>query len=249
MTSKRPALWVFAILWGSYAFFWHARDWNISSRLMLVYALGDRGQVAIDGLEDHTYDRAKFHGHYYSDKTPGFSLVALPVYLLAKTVLRLPAHPINRKGAGFTHWMPDYFLTLGTSGLVSAMAGALLTLLAADLGCGPRRSALVGLIYGLATPAYVYATLSYGHQLTAFFLLASFAMIRSSSRSSHAILSGGVAGFFAASASVVELQAAPVSAILGSYFLASIASRRIPVPAVLAFGLGALVPTLAMLGL
>ena len=49
--------------------------------------------------------------------------------------------------------------------------------LARDLGCSPRRAALVGLAYGLATPAYVYATLAYGHQLSAFALLASFALI------------------------------------------------------------------------
>ena len=49
--------------------------------------------------------------------------------------------------------------------------------LARDLGCSPRRAALVGLAYGLATPAYVYATLAYGHQLSAFALLASFSLL------------------------------------------------------------------------
>ena len=38
---KRPALGVFLILWASYAFFWHARDWNTASRLMLTYSLVD----------------------------------------------------------------------------------------------------------------------------------------------------------------------------------------------------------------
>ena len=44
-----PALWVFLILLGSYAFFWHSRDWNTASRLMLTYAMVDRGTVAITG--------------------------------------------------------------------------------------------------------------------------------------------------------------------------------------------------------
>src|SRR5262249_48889745 len=69
-----PALGVFVILLGSYAFFWHARDWNTSSRLMLTYALVDRSTVAITGLEQQTEDKARFQGQYYSDKFPGYSL-------------------------------------------------------------------------------------------------------------------------------------------------------------------------------
>ena len=56
---RRPEVWVFLVLLGSYAYFWQSRDWNCASRLMLTYALVDRGTVAIDGLEDHTHDRAK----------------------------------------------------------------------------------------------------------------------------------------------------------------------------------------------
>ena len=78
---------------------------------------------------------------------------------------------------GFAYWPADYWVTLGTSGLLTALTGVLLVGLARDLGCGPRRAALVGLAYGLATPAYVYATLSYGHQASAFALLASFALL------------------------------------------------------------------------
>ena len=54
----RPASWVFLILLGSYAFFWHSRDWNTASRLMLTYALVDRGTVAITGLDRQTNDKA-----------------------------------------------------------------------------------------------------------------------------------------------------------------------------------------------
>ena len=59
-TVARPAIWVFLILLGSYAFFWHSRDWNTASRLMLTYALVDRGTVAITGLDQQTNDKAKF---------------------------------------------------------------------------------------------------------------------------------------------------------------------------------------------
>ncbi len=164
-TPRRTGLWVFLILFGSYAYFWQSRDWNSASRLMLTYAIVDRGTVAIDGLERQTNDRAAFRGHFYTDKLPGYSLLATIPYLLARHVFGLPPQPLN--GPALTHWPSDYWVVLGTSGLFTALTGALLSRLAHDLGCGPRRAALVGLAYGLATPAYAYATMGYGHQATA----------------------------------------------------------------------------------
>ncbi len=155
-------IWVFVILWLSNAYFWHSRDWNSASRLMLVYALGDQGTIALDGLHQQTGDKAFFEGSYYSDKQPGYSLMALPAYLLFRPILHLPAHPVNEPG--FPLWPADYVITLLTSGLVTALSGAFLAWFSMHLGCGPRRALLVGLAYGLSTPAYVYATLAYGHQ-------------------------------------------------------------------------------------
>jgi len=51
-------------LFGSYAYFWQARGWNSASRLMLTYALGDRGTVSIDGLQEQTGDRAFLNPHF-----------------------------------------------------------------------------------------------------------------------------------------------------------------------------------------
>ena len=121
----RPAPWVFSILLASYAFFWHARDWNAASRLMLTYAWVDRGTISIDGLEDQTHDIALRAGHYYTDKTPGFSLMGALPYAILKPVLRLPDHPLKAKG--FAYWPADYWVTLGTSGLCTALAGAILS--------------------------------------------------------------------------------------------------------------------------
>ena len=118
---RRPESWVFFILVGSFAFFWHSRDWNSASRLMLTYALVDRGTIQLDGLEDQTGDKAMFQGHYYTDKLPGFPLLAAVPYAVAKAVLRLPDHPLNRRGLAY--WAADYWVTLGTSGVLSALSG------------------------------------------------------------------------------------------------------------------------------
>ena len=90
-----PAFWVFVILLGSYAFFWHSRDWNTASRLMLTYAMVDRGTVEITGLDQQTGDKAKFEGRYYSDKLPGYPLLAALPYAYARWAFDLPAHPLD----------------------------------------------------------------------------------------------------------------------------------------------------------
>lgn len=240
---RRPAVWVIVILIGSYAFFWHTRDWNTASRLMLTYALVDRGTVAITGLDRQTEDKAIFRGVYYSDKLPGFSLLATLPDIAVKTVFRLPSHPLNQ--AAFRYWAADYWVTLLTSGLLTACTSALLVLWAGELGCSRRQAALVGLAYGLATPAYVYATLAYGHQVSAFALFASFYLLSRKGRPGEARRALG-AGFLAAFAAVVELQVGPVAAILGFYLLVQCLTRNRRVDALAYFAVGALIPTLIL---
>src|SRR4051794_21511400 len=236
---------VFLLLIASYAFFWHSRDWNGASRLMLTYALVDRGTVCLDGLDRQTGDIAYFHGRYYCDKLPGFSFLAAVPYGLARWTTGLPPHPLGERAIAY--WPADYWVTLGTSGLFTALTAVLLMGLARDLGCSPRRGALVGLIYGLATPAYVYATLSYGHQVSAFALLSAFALIlnRRRSRDSARLVA---AGFLAAYASVIELQVGPVSAILGFYLMVQCLMGRRRPGALALFAVGAAIPTLFLLG-
>lgn len=237
--------WVFVILMTSYAFFWHSRDWNTASRLMLTYALVDRGTVCLDGLDRQTGDIARLRGRYYCDKLPGFSLLAAIPYGAARLALRLPAHPLGVKAKPY--WPADYWVTLGTSGLFTALAALVLMEIARDLGCSPRRAALVGLAYGLATPAYVYATLAYGHQVSAFALLVSFYLLwkRRSSREGARMVA---AGFMAAYAAVVELQVGPVSAILGLYLLYQCLTGARRPDALAYFGVGAIIPTLLLIG-
>jgi len=241
-----PGAWVFGVLLASYAFFWHARDWNTASRLMLTYALVDRGTIRLDGLEGQTNDRARFRGHSYTDKLPGYSLLAVPAYAAAKASLGLPGHP--RGVPAFRHWPADYWVTLATSGLATAVLGAMLAGLAGELGCGPRRSVLVGLAYGLSTPAYAYATLAYGHQLSALALLGAFRLIRGTPGARRQSSRLGLAGALAATAAVIELQVGPVAAILGFYALGLAIGGRLRGSGLAAFAIGAAGPTLVLLG-
>jgi hypothetical protein len=246
-TLARPGPWVFLILLGSYAFFWHTRDWNTASRLMLTYSIVDRGTVVITDLHRHTEDKAWFQGQYYSDKLPGFPLLATLPYAAARLVLRLPSHPLHVVNVGnFKYWAADYWATLGTSGILTAGLGVLLVRSAIELGCSARRASLIGLAYGLATPAYVYATLAFGHQAAAFALFASFYLLWKRQRPREAFRVF-LAGLLAAYASVIELQVGPVSAILGFYLLAQCLRGERRPDAVSLFAVGAVIPTLILL--
>jgi hypothetical protein len=104
----------------------------------------------------------------------------------------------------------------------------------------------VGLAYGLATPAFVYGTLAYGHQASAFALLTAFRLLWD--RAKHPALAMTAAGFLAGYASLIELQVGPVSAIIaGDLFIQCVTGRK-RAAALGQFMVGALVPTLILLG-
>ena len=120
-------------------------------------------------------------------------------------------------------------------------------MLARDLGCTPRAAVLVGLAYGLSTPAYVYATLAYGHQASAFMLLSAFLLLWTKGPEVEG-LRVVLAGFLAAYASVIELQLGPVSVILGLYLMVQWIGGHRRFDRLFLFALGALIPTLLLLG-
>jgi hypothetical protein len=212
---------------------------------MLTYSLVDRGTVAITGLDSQTGDKARFQGQYYSDKLPGFSLLGTVPYFVSKQVIGFPSHPLNKRA--FPYWAADYWVTLFTSGLLTACTGALLVCWSRCLGCRPSRAALLGLAYALATPAYVYATLANGHQASAFALFASFFLLwRKGPRRRPGLVF--LAGFLAAYAAVVELYVGPVSAILGLYLLIQCIGRKRRIDDFAIFCVGAAIPTLILLG-
>lgn len=80
-TASRGWLRAFFLAFVVFAYFmpqW--ADWNIDSRIDLVHALVDGHTVRIDRYHFNTWDKAKFKGHYYSDKAPGTAVMGAAVY-------------------------------------------------------------------------------------------------------------------------------------------------------------------------
>lgn len=169
-------------------------DWSQNSRLNLVLAIVDQGTLAIDDYYQNTGDYALFEGRYYTDKAPGPSFLGVPVYAAVRPVLQsepvqnmienLAANPAfaatqNEEGTGLTgtkiyYAIVLYIVTVVVVGIPAALLGVLLYRFLLELGTGPGWSAVIVLIYGLATNAFAYAGAFYSHQLTAFLLFAAF---------------------------------------------------------------------------
>jgi len=261
----------------TYAYFVGPPAWNQNSRFALTRALVESQTTAIDPYHHTTGDKSRREGHFYSDKAPGASFLAVPIYAVTYGVTRLLGReaplaevvPITqplaggvetpdvpetttRTGSPDTHGLaPDpanvddplarsipgdderlrynqaYRLALYLSRLLTtsllALAGVLaLYLLALRRLAGDRSTALtLALIYGLATPAFVYSTALYGHQLAADFLLIALAAIVYARRPWHYLSAGTCLGW----AVICEYTAAvPVVLILA--LTLALAGRR-----------------------
>jgi hypothetical protein len=83
-----PLAWlVFIVLFLTYAYFSFDPGWNGWSRMDLTRALVEDRTTRIDRFHNNTGDKSYFRGHYYSDKDPGLSLLAVPAYATYRAVL------------------------------------------------------------------------------------------------------------------------------------------------------------------
>lgn len=198
------------VCYGYFIHFIGLESWNVSSRLDLVYSMAEYGTFRIDPYHQNTGDKVLYQGHYYSDKAPGPSLLALPGYLLLKWF-----------GVASERWM-RYGLTLLVIGIPSALGAVLFYGITGIFKDVPARSrVMVTLAYALGTLAFPFSTVFYGHQLAAASALAAlFILLRMKDgrwpESFHLLLlSGLLAGFSLLS----DFPAGIILVLLGAYSL------------------------------
>src|SRR4029078_8754745 len=83
---RRVSVPLFALVFGTYAYFYQAGGWNQNSRFDLTRAVVEQGTLSIDAFQENTGDKALRDGHWYTDKAPGLSLLAVPAYALVHAV-------------------------------------------------------------------------------------------------------------------------------------------------------------------
>lgn len=211
----------FFILFLSYAYFLQApSNYNVVSRMGLVLSLLEDGTVTINKWHKLTGDKVNYNGNYYSGKAPGLAFTGLPFVAIGKLLLRiydndqaLISPEINRK-FGFLVYMG----TICTSGLFTAVAAVLLYFVSLRIGASLSGAVFAALSFGLASPAWGWATAFFGHAMAGACLFIAFAMIfyldqklRDKRRDA---LFGFLAGALLAWAIVVEFTAAIAAVVI-----------------------------------
>jgi hypothetical protein len=171
LSDRQSAVVLGVALFLSYAYFYQAGGWNQNSRFALVRAIIERHTLQIDAYSLHTGDRAIWEGHYYSDKPPGASLLAVAPVAAARGMARLVhVDPEGYPGLAWT----SYVAAVATSGLFTLIAALLVRQLALRWGFSRAAALFAATAYGVASPAWCYATLFMAHGLTAGCLMLAY---------------------------------------------------------------------------
>lgn len=228
-----------ALLLFAFPYAERTRNANERPRLLQGMALVDAGTFAIDGPAARGLDpgpdvaREPLRGALYPNKPPGASLVAAAAYAGARALTGDEPLTLRR----YTWWAR----LLGGVVPTLLLCAWLARRFAAPLG---RRTLWPALgLYALATPAFAYAHLLYGHQLTACLLWGGALLVVDACRADRP-LQAALGGALAASAVGVEYSAAFAGPPLAVFVLAW--ARRGRWRAAVAAGLGAAAPLLLL---
>src|SRR5262245_61456598 len=90
MGNRATALGIFLLAFAAFA--WLAPQWpgddQVVTRLGLTLSIVESGRLDIDRFANRTSDKALLEGHYYADKVPGLSFLAIPVVAATTLISR-----------------------------------------------------------------------------------------------------------------------------------------------------------------
>lgn len=219
--AAKQALIIGFVAFASYAYFYSGGGYNQNTRFDFVRAIVERSTLSIDAYHENTGDKAFKDGHYYSDKAPGQPLLAVPVAMLARAVMRAGgANPLSASSLVAI----AYICTLFSVALPTTLACTCLYWVALRLGASPNGAAFGALGLGLGTPIWAYATLFWAHALAGACLLFAFAavLMLDPMEAGREVLWGFIVGLMAGWATVTEYPAAPASAIVALFAVARV---------------------------
>lgn len=182
-TGGRSALLLFALVWFSCAYFgsW-ALNPNNATRMFAAISLVEEGDATIDQFQNLSIDQARFGDHFYTDKAPGMTIMAMPAIWIANQLTGEQSIYFSPtlQDRGFVHYMT------ARTWLAAAMSSALLVALGAValfwIGLsltGKSGAAMFGaLAYVFATPNWGWATTVIGHAAVGALLMIALAGLR-----------------------------------------------------------------------
>lgn len=187
----------------SFPYFPEIHSANELPRVYLTWSMVEEGTFAIDTPARRwgaTADVSPAHGHVYSNKAPGSSMLAVPAYLvLAGVKSALGSEPTLAEMV----WTSRVFTGVVPSLLFLVLLGRFL---GRFTGADGRRLALVG--YAVGTMAMSYSVLFIAHQLSAVCIATAYILIvqvTEDGRDARWLIAAGAA---AGAAPLVDYQAA-----------------------------------------
>jgi hypothetical protein len=221
----RTAGLILVLVWLSCAWF-GSWEWNANNatRLFAAITIAEEGSARIDRFAPLTIDKAQFGDHFYSDKAPGTTLMAVPAVWLAEAVsgVRSPTvsfSPYDPQADRFLRLRLRLATTMGAA-MLTAIAAALLFDLGAALGGSATAGVFASLGFALGTTMWGWSTTLFGHApVAALFVVAIWAVWRGTAGArpgrSLAMLAGAALGW----AVVIEYTAVIGGAIIGAWAL------------------------------
>lgn len=233
-TDRRIAVALFAAFWATYALVgpgFMVLNPNTVSRMGYIFALLHEHVANIDQLAAFTVDKAELAGHFYMDKAPGLSLIALPVVALYDGLVQLLGGGVGLVEGGnlsLHYILASTVAVLATTAPMTAAGGAATFIAARRLAATRPASVFAALLFGLCTPAFGWATAFFGHAAAAGCLMAGFVLVLAASDRlvpERPLRDGVVAGFVLALAVVIEFPAALAAGLIGLMGLARLVRR------------------------
>jgi hypothetical protein len=218
-------VWISCVWFGSYAL-----NPNNATRLFAAIALVEQGDARIDHYQSLTIDKAQFGEgrarHYYTDKAPGMTLMAVPAVWAVDSVT---GEQVRDQVIDIANLRLARVLGIRLTAAV-ASSTALLTAIAAvlllDLGTGITGSPAAGMFgalgYALGSIVWGWSTSLFGHApVAALLLIATWAIWRRTAdggdrlRWRYPVMAGFALGWAVA----VEFQAALSGIAIGAWAL------------------------------
>ncbi|MGH2442709.1 MAG: hypothetical protein ACRDFX_06060 [Chloroflexota bacterium] len=206
-------------------------SWNTESHLYPAFALVDHHTIRIDAYQQGLGDKSFHNGHYYTDKAPGLSFLAVPVYGAMRLAFphagisgfKLYKHIKNYyyipQDVTYVRYAITYLLVALPSAVLAILMWLFLMRLTGDAGWSMALAA----VYALGTIAYVYSIWFFSHQICAILLFGAFLLIfyriRGKEPDRRLLLSALGAGFLAGFSIISEYPTVIIAAILGIYML------------------------------
>ena len=181
--NKTPYYLIFLLFFITYAYFFQGGGWNQNTRICLTRAIIHQQSFIIDPYKEdsqdpyfefvNTGDWSFKDGHYYSNKSPGLSMLAVLPFAITEFTLK----NLSRFDPEKQVHLSAYASTLCTT----VMCAALLALLIFHIcnfffGFSTQQSLLLTIFCSTGTLLFSYSTTFYCHVPSAFFALLSLVL-------------------------------------------------------------------------